>query len=176
MPGGSGLRPQISVQRAILDRFANVVGGDVFGIGEVGDGAGDLEDAIVSAGAEVQLGHGHLHHAFGGFVEGAMALEELGGHAGVAADLGILGEALALDVARFFHALADGGGGLAGSSFAGDVPIRHGGDFDVDVDAVEERAGDAVAVTLDIGGAATALAFRVAEVTAFAGIRCLFAR
>ncbi len=159
-----------------MDRFADVVGEDVFGGGEVGDGAGDFEDAVVGSGAEVQLGHGHLHHAFGGFIEGAMALEELGGHAGVATDFGIFGEAVTLDDARFFHALADGGGAFAGDSLAGDVPIRHGGDFDVDVDAVEERAGDAVAVALDIVGAAPALALRIAEVAAFAGMRCLFAR
>ena len=85
-------------------------------------------------------------------------------------------ETLALDFAGLGDAVADGGAGFAGSAFAGKVPVLDGGNFDVDVDAVEERAGDAVAVTLDVDRAATAFAFGVAEVAALAGMRCLFAR
>ncbi len=40
----------------------------------------------------------------------------------------------------------------------------------MDVDAVEQRAGDAIAIALDIELAAAALAFRVAEVATFARI------
>ncbi len=120
------LGPEVSIEGAVLDCFAYVVGEDVFGFGEVGDGAGDFEDAVVGPGAEVELGHGHFHHAFGGFIEGAMALEELGGHTGVAANLAVFGEAFALDGARFHHPLADGGAGFAGG-LAGDVLILDGG-------------------------------------------------
>ena len=38
------------------------------------------------------------------------------------------------------------------------------------IDPVEERAGDALAITLDLGGAATAFAFQIAEVSAGTGI------
>ena len=137
------LRPQIPVESAVLDGFADVLGEDRFGASEIGDGAGDFEDAVVGAGAEVQFRHGHFHHPFRGFFELAMALDELRGHAGVATRLPVFGEACALHFAGFFHALADRGG-----SFAGDVArhlaILHGGDFDVDVDAVEEWAGDGI--------------------------------
>ncbi len=37
--------PYLPIQRPVLDRLAQVLGGDFFGAGEVGDGAGDLEDA-----------------------------------------------------------------------------------------------------------------------------------
>ena len=48
------------------------------------------------------------------------------------------------------------GGGFA-RRVVGEVLVFHGGDFDVDIDAVEEGAGNAVAVALDVGGTAAAL-------------------
>src|SRR5712692_4843653 len=36
----SALRPQLPVQRAVLDGFGNMIGGDLFGAGQVGDRAG----------------------------------------------------------------------------------------------------------------------------------------
>src|SRR5262245_8704392 len=79
------LRPKIAIQGAVLDGFADMVGLDVFGTGEVGDGSRDFQNPVIRPGAEVELGHGHLHHALGGFVEVAVALELLVGHARVAA-------------------------------------------------------------------------------------------
>lgn len=49
---------QIPVQRAVLDRFEDVVRGDRGGAFEVGEGAGDLEDAVVGAAREVEGFHG----------------------------------------------------------------------------------------------------------------------
>jgi hypothetical protein len=77
----------------------------------------------------------------------------LGGHPGVAADLWRFREAGLLDFADPLDAVADRSGGFAGG-VAGEVLVFDGGDFDVDIDAVEEGAGDAVAVALDLGGAA----------------------
>ena len=48
---------QRSVELAVLDGLANVRLGDVIGTVEVGDGAGDLEDACVGTGAQVVFGH-----------------------------------------------------------------------------------------------------------------------
>jgi hypothetical protein len=45
--------PQCAIEAAVLDCFADVFGGDGLGGSEVGDGAGDFENAIVGAGAEV---------------------------------------------------------------------------------------------------------------------------
>ena len=52
---------------------------------------------------------------------------------------------------------------------ARDVAIFDRGDFDVQVDAIEERAGDALAIALHLHRAATAFAFQVAEVAAGQG-------
>jgi hypothetical protein len=85
---GGLLRPEISVKSAVLDGFTNVIRENRLRVGEIGNGAGDLENTIIRPGAEVQLGHGHLHHAFGGFVELAVALDLLRGHPGIAAGFG----------------------------------------------------------------------------------------
>jgi hypothetical protein len=45
--------PESAIEGAVLDGFADVFGGDGVGGGEVGDGAGDFQDAVVSAGAQV---------------------------------------------------------------------------------------------------------------------------
>src|SRR6266852_2074292 len=48
----TGLRPQLPVQGAVLDGFGNMIGGELFGASQVGDGAGDFQDPVVSAGAQ----------------------------------------------------------------------------------------------------------------------------
>ena len=62
-------------------------------------------------------------------------------------------------------AFADRGGRFFGAR-AGDVAVFDGGNFDVEIDAVEKRAGDALAITLHLDGTATALALQIAEVAA----------
>lgn len=57
-----------------------------------------------------------------------------------------------------------------GAFRAAQVLVLHGGGLDMEVDAVEQRAGDAVAVILDLTGRAAALALRVSIVTAFVRI------
>jgi len=53
-------REQIPVQRAILDRFQDVLPADTLAAAEVGEGAGDFEDPIVGAGGKIEL----LHRVF----------------------------------------------------------------------------------------------------------------
>lgn len=90
-------------------------------------------------------------------------------HAGVAVHFRIGVEAGALFLAGVLDAVADGGGGFVGAG-ARDVAVFDGGDFDVEIDAIEKRAGDALAITLDLDGATAAFAFQIAEVSAGARV------
>jgi hypothetical protein len=54
--------PQLAIQCAKADGFGDMICRDAIGAFEIGDGAGDFEDAIVGAGAEVVFGHGGLEH------------------------------------------------------------------------------------------------------------------
>src|SRR3954468_19026498 len=86
-------------------------------------------------------------------------------HAGVAVYFGVGMETGALGFAGALDAIANGGGRFFGAG-AGDVAVFDGRDFDVEIDAIEKRAGDALAITVDLGRAATAFAFQIAEVAA----------
>jgi hypothetical protein len=88
-------------------------------------------------------------------------------HVGVAEQISC--EALELALAGGVDALAD-----LRRVFAigprGQVVVGEGGDFDVDVDPVEEGAGDAGAVAVDGGRGASTGAPRIREVAARAGV------
>ena len=58
------LGPVGAVEGAVLDGFGYVFGLDGWRLFDIGDGAGDLEDAVVGAGAESLLSHGALEQAF----------------------------------------------------------------------------------------------------------------
>ncbi len=81
------LHPKIPVQCAEVDGFEEVIGGDVWVGGEVGEGAGDLEDAVVGAGREVHLVHGVFEEVAAVVVEGGVEFHDAGRHGGVAGDL-----------------------------------------------------------------------------------------
>ena len=93
---------------------------DVVGVGEVGDGAGKLEDAVVGAGADGELGHGGAHDGLGGAFEGAQAAHVAGAHVGVAGEGGALeagtlalaGSAPGISRKWLAHRAADGAGDL----------------------------------------------------------------
>jgi hypothetical protein len=63
-----------------------VVGGDVRRPGQIGDGAGHLQDAVVGPRAQVQVGHRGLEQALRAVVQHAMLVDVLGAHARVAMD------------------------------------------------------------------------------------------
>ena len=58
------LGPIRAVKRTVLDSFGDVFGLDLGSVFDVGDGAGDFEDAVVGTGTEALLGHGAFEQAF----------------------------------------------------------------------------------------------------------------
>ena len=79
--------PVGAVQAAVLDGFRDVLGLEIRRIFQIGDGAGDFQDAVVGAGAQALLGHGAFEQAFavgGEFAEGA---DVAGRHLRVAVEL-----------------------------------------------------------------------------------------
>src|ERR687887_662554 len=99
----------------------------------------------------------------------AMLLEMSRGHPRVAIYFGVAAKTLLLALTRADDALTNRGGCLF-SALAGDVPILNSRDFDVQIDAIQQRAGDALAITLHLGRTATAFAFQIAKVAAWTRI------
>src|SRR4051812_8452820 len=148
-----------------LEQAAGV---DVVLAEQIGDGAGDLDQAVDRASGDGaapldQLGEGTLAEA----VELAGSAQDGAGHLGVAAQAP-RPEPGELAVAGGDDAGADLGGGLAGLG-AAQLAERDGADVDLEVDAVEQRAGQAEPVALDRAGAAGALADAGAQPAARAG-------
>ena len=147
--------PVIAVEAAVLDGFGKVLGGDGGGFIEVGDGAGNFEDAVVGAGGEAHASDGHFEGALAGIVESADFADVAGGHAGVVESAGALYGAGLFDAgANLGRRL---GGGIAAQFLEGD-----GWDFDVDIDAVQEGAADLAEIVLDLARGAAALAGGIA--------------
>ena len=147
--------PVIAVEAAVLDGFGEVLGGDGGGFIEVGDGAGNFEDAVVGAGGEAHASDGHFEGALAGIVESADFADIAGGHAGVVESAGALYGAGLLDAGADFGGRL--GGGIAAQFLEGD-----GWDFDVDIDAIEEGTADLAEIVLDLAWGAAALAGRIA--------------
>ena len=126
-------------------------GGDGLSAVQVGDGARYFEDTVVRSGGESHSAYRHFECAFTGSVEGALCADQANGHARIGVSSRLPGGADA------FHPRADLGRALARRCSA-EFLVRHGGDFHVNVDAVEQGAADLAQVTLNQGGGAPALA------------------
>src|SRR4051812_4003572 len=149
-----------------LEQAAGV---DVVLAEQICDGAGDLDQAVDRARGDGaapldQLGEGALAQA----VQLAGGAQDRAGHLGVAAQVP-RPEPGELAVARGGDAGADLGRRLAGLD-AAQLAERDGADVDLEVDAVEQRAGQPEPVALDRAGAAGALADAGAEPAARAGV------
>ena len=101
-----------AVEVAVGYGFHDVVVEDVGGAFEVGDGAGDFEDAVVGASAHVHALHGVAKLLEAGGVGLGVFVEQGRGHLGVAVDAGFILEAALLQHPRGDDALADSGTGL----------------------------------------------------------------
>lgn len=88
--------PPFSVEVAVTDGFGQMGGGDAFATFEVGDGPRDFQDAVVSAGGEVEPRHGGAEQSQSSFVGTCKELNKARLHLRVAMDTGMVGEAFLL--------------------------------------------------------------------------------
>ena len=80
---GCHLRPVRPIQRPILDRLRDVLALQLRIVFQIGNGPGDLQDAVVSAGAQALLLHGTLEHAFAVGIEFAVRPDLARSHLGI---------------------------------------------------------------------------------------------
>ena len=121
-----------------MDGFGEVLGADVVGSVDVGDGAGEAEDFVVGAGGEAKLVHGLAEESFASFIKRTVAADGAGSHAGVGGG-GVGAETLSL-AGSGTEDLGTHVGGRSAGGLGAELAIGNGGDVDVEVDAVNERA------------------------------------
>ena len=90
-----------------MNRFADVLGLDVIALAKVGDCAGDFQDPVVGAGAQVELFRGVAQHLLCGRIELAKFFDLAVAHFGIAGGFPSLGEPCGLDVPSPDHAITD---------------------------------------------------------------------
>ena len=103
------LHPRFSVEASVADGFGDVVALDVLTASEVGDGAGNLEDAFVGSGGEVEVGHCTYQQFVAWCVQLSVFVQEGGVHLGVAMDALDALETLFLNMTSLDDTLTDGG-------------------------------------------------------------------
>lgn len=143
-----GLTPELPVQRAVLDRLGDVLRQELIGSRQIGDGAGDFQELVVGAGGDVELLHGLMEQRV-----------RLGGHGAGRADLAVAQLRVGQQAGGFeAPALPTTGGQDPSFDRCGRVPLpdlrergkRNRRHFDVQVDAIQQRAGDLTQVLLDL--------------------------
>src|SRR6266404_2297069 len=90
-------------------------------------------------------------------------------HARVAIYFRAIAKTLLLRLPRADNATPDRTGTFL-SAFAGDITVFDCGHFNVQIDAVEQRAGNALPISLHLKRAATAFALQIAKIAARTGI------
>ena len=127
---------KLSIQQPILHGLGDVVFVDLVGAIDISNRPRDSADFIIRTGAQAHLIHGLLHEEQARVAQVAELLELAGIHAGVG---GAVAETLELGAAGAEHLLPHRLAIGAGPS-AGQLAIGNGGDFDMDIDAIEQWA------------------------------------
>ena len=151
-----------------MNGFCEMGGADLWGAGQIGDGASHLENAVVGPGRESQFHHGGSQQVFGFFLQWAVSANLCRSHLGVAED-GNPRKALRLNGARLDNPLSDDPGGLS-CRVASQLLVLDLRDVQVQIDSVQQRSRDPGEIPLDLRRSADALLHCRAPVTAGAGV------
>ena len=155
-----------AIQAAVAQGFGHVRGGDGLAAGQVGDGAGHAQDAMQAARRELQALHGTLEQGLVACLEPAM------GHGFRLAHPRIrFAAARLLARARGDDAGLDGGRAFAVRRIGPEFMRRQSRYVHMQVDTVQQGAGQPAAVAPHQVGPAAAAAARVARPSAWAGIK-----
>lgn len=130
--------------RPVLDGLCYVSHLNPFRGGEVGDGAGELEDAVKGAGRKLELLGSLTEQAAGAVIQSANFLDLSCAHIGVACK-GSAFEAGKLEAPGFLYSLPVLPGGLRVFRFH-EFLVVDSGDFDEHVYSVKQGAADAFLV------------------------------
>lgn len=156
---------------AIGNRLRQMNAADDRGLVQIGQRAGDLEDAVVAAGGEAHLFRGVAQEleaagiGFGDLFDERHRGARIARHPAHAET----GETVDLQGAGAGDAAGDGGARFSGHR-ADEVRGGDSGHVDADIDAVHQRAGDAGLVVAHAARAAGALAAGFARHAAAAGV------
>lgn len=161
--------PSATVEAAVADGLGDVRDPDDGRPLQVGNGACHLQDAVVGTCREIEPFHRLLEQGEALRVGLGILREQRRRHLCVAVDAGVFAVPFLLYLPGAYHPLADVGAALPAPGVA-HLFERHRDNLHLDVDAVEQRTGDAVEVACHLSRRADALTRRMVVVAARAGI------
>ncbi len=156
--------PVGAIEGAVLDGFGNVAGLDFLDTLEVGHGAGDAQDAVVSARGQAEARDRIFHLLLALGVELAESAQGARRHLSIAVQPEGF-QAPGLDLPGSDYALPNSSRILRFLVLR-QILVFDGRHLDVKIEAVEQRAGDSREVALDERRSAGALVQRIAVKTA----------
>ena len=127
-----------AIQTAILYGFGDVIRMDVRTGLQIGNGAGDLENAVKRSGRKTEFIDGRFQQPPGGIIDFAMGFDVTAAHAGVAMKFGPA-KAFSLNLPGGGHSPANCSRRL-GLGFGHQVLMGYGGYLYMDVNAVQQRS------------------------------------
>jgi hypothetical protein len=160
--------PQVPIECPILNSLAKMLNANILSSFQISNRPGDFQDTIMGTGAQVQFRHCHLQELATLFIDLAVCLQKPRGYSCVAPDGGAFEPPL-LNGTSGKDAVPNSSRGFAGLGTRKLLELD-GGYLDMEVDAIQERTRDALAVALHLVEGAAALPFKVAEITAGTGI------
>ena len=134
------MRSTVGHSGPVLQRLGDEGGGDALLTREIGDGAGQLQHAVVGTRRESHLAYRLPQQHLSRIVEGGVLAQLFRSHVGIGQQRGA-SEARGLDCSRALDALPDGGGAFAGTTVR-ELLMGDARDVEVDIDAVQEWAAD----------------------------------
>jgi hypothetical protein len=153
-----------SIKVSVLNRLGHMRGADLLIFFEIGDGPGDFQDSGIGPGAHTQFVDGHLQKPLGVLVDDAMLPDLLVGHARIAER--ILGmETIFLPAPGGIDPALDGSRRFA-AVFSPEFPVSYGRHLNVNIDPVQQGAGNFRLILADLlGGAPAGMAWVPVEST-----------
>ena len=171
-PIRSILLPHPPIETSILNRLRQMLLTDVFRALKIGNGPRHLKDARVAAGGKAEAFGDELEEAVAGFVRLAMFADEARRHLRVAVDAAVA-EAFFLNRSAGFDTQGDDLR-CFGVGAVDEIAVFDGRDFDLNVDAVEQRAGDLGTIALNNYRRAGTGVGGVGKIAAGTGVRVAF--
>lgn len=166
------LLPHPTIQAPVLNRFRQVLLANMLRAVEIGNRPRDFEDTAVAARGEAEALGDQFEEAVTGFVRFAMFTDQAGRHLGVTVNAAVA-EALFLNRAAGFYSQGNHFRRF-GVGTIDKIAIFDRRDFVLDVDTVEEGAGDSGAIALNNHRRAGAGVGRVGKITTGTGVRVPF--
>ena len=124
--------PIVPVQTPEIDGLAQMAEPDSEAAVQIGDGAGDLQNSVVSAGGETQSVHCILEHLLPSLVDDAELAHHAARHLRVAEDVVMVRKTGLLNLARRHYPLSDVGAPLH-RPVARQLGVRDGDDLYMEV-------------------------------------------